>query len=767
MKSRIKMPRPTLVAVAVASALAVCSTSAFAGSMVTGVVGGALFTPPVFADTAAASKPSSTAASVYAGAKVCFDLNGNGACDPGEPFTTTSSTGSFKLSSPTLAPLVAEISTSATNGGNAISSRNVFRAHAEQIQAATKSPLLAATVNITPLSTEVALAIENQGLSYAQAVANLTQRIGVSTSANTLLPPTQVTNAADQAVILKESVIAQGRLQLAAKFVDRGDTVGELRGNFDCPEVQSFDPTNADGCSGTDLNTLAIPAAQEAAYNLEGMPQYDYVFVIIEENQSQSSIQDSATVPFMNQFLTQGNLLYNYFATGNPSEPNYLALGGADDWGQNNDEALPYPAVTGVQANLWNSIDAAGLSWHVYEGSVFPSPAGTTANVGASSALAATGGLWFDNPAESSIVGVDGATYGSGLRAVKHNPAVWYAAAAAQPDFPIKHRTVSGAFGTTDVNGNAIPYAFPNNTVKTATENATSAGDWDAALQAFATSNNVTSWWTGNTQPWVVDQFKQDLATGNVANYNFIVPDQDDDMHNDGLSPRSDYWAQNVITKIKSSALWNDPTKRVAIVITWDEGESISTACCGWNPERSGDGKSQLVTFTANGTVVSSANALPSFTEAYMGKTGTTPTVFNPPAYSNDNHGHGVTTFGLQTNQMALNGAPKGIFDTDYYSHFSFVRTLQDMFGLSDPGMPGTYMNRSKYTETFINENATVLPEFAGSANPHFDAVRAMNHVYQFPAGVTHVTTVGTVTPPVTVGPDPTQTNLWGAPSAP
>ena len=771
MKSQIKMPRPTLVAVAVASALAVCSTSAYATSIVTGVVGGALFTPPVFADTAAASSPSSTAASVYAGAKVCFDLNGNGACDPGEPFTMTSSTGSFRLSSATLAPLVAEISTSATNNGSAISTRNVFRVHEQQIQALTKSPLLPATVNITPLSTEVALAIENQGLSYAQAVANLTQRIGVSTSTNTLLPPTQVTNAADKAVILKESAIAQGRLTLAAKFVDRGDTVGELRGNFDCPNVASFDPANANGCTGNDLNTVAIPAAEEAAYNLEGMPQYDYVFVIIEENQSQSSILDSATLPFMNQFLQSGNLLYNYFATGNPSEPNYLALGGADDWGQNNDEAIPYPAVTGVQANLWNSIDAAGLSWHVYEGSVFPSAAGTTANVGASSALAATGGLWFDNPAESSIVGVDGATYGSSLRAVKHNPAVWYAAAAAQPDFPINHRTVSGAFGTTDVNGNAIPYAFPANTATAAkmaaTENFTSAGDWDAALQAFATSNNVTSWWTGNTQPWVVDQFKQDLATGNVANYNFIVPDQDDDMHNDGLSPRSDYWAQNVITKIKSSPLWNDPTKRVAIVLTWDEGESISTACCGWNPERSGDGKSQLVTFTANGTVVSSANALPSFTEAYMGKTGTTPTTFNPPAYSTDNHGHGVEVLGLQTNQMALNGAPAGIFDTDYYSHFSFVRTLQDIFGLSDPGLPGTYMNRSKYTETFINENAPVLPEFAGSANPHFDAVRAMNHVYQFPAGVTHVTTTGTVTPPVTVGPDPTQTNLWGAPSAP
>jgi hypothetical protein len=120
-----------------------------------------------------------------------------------------------------------------------------------------------------------------------------------------------------------------------------------------------------------------------------------------------------------------------------------------------------------------------------------------------------------------------------------------------------------------------------------------------------------------------------------------------------------------------------------------------------------------------------------------------------------------VTTFGLYTNQMAMGNAPAGQYDTDYYSHFSFVRTLQDVFGLADPGMPGSYMNRSKFTETFINENATVLPEFAGSSNPHFDAVRAMNHVYQFPAGVSRVTSLGTVAAPTTTGPDPSQTNLW------
>ena len=773
MQSDTKLPRPTLLAAAIASTLALCSTSALASvSIVKGVVGGALFTPPVFADTAAASSPASTAASIYAGAKVCFDLNGNGVCDAGEPTTTTSATGSFSLVSSTLAPLVAQISTSATNNGNAIASRNVFRANVAQIQAATVNPLLAATVNLTPLSTEVALAIENKGQTYAQAVTNLAQRIGVSTS-DVLLPPTQVTNATDLPAILKESVIAQNRLTLAAKFVDRGDTVGELRGNFDCPNptaaalISSATANTSDGCATGDTATVGTLAAQNWAFNLEGMPQYDYVFVIIEENESQSSVQGSAAAPFINSLLTSGGTYYNYFATGNPSEPNYLALGGGDDWGQTTDEGLPYPAVTGVRGNLWNSLDAAGLSWHVYEGSLYPSPAGTTANTGAAAWNTATGGLWFDNPSNSTILGsADKAAYTSSLRAMKHNPAVWYADAAAQPDFATNSRSISGT--GTDVNGNTISYSYQSNTSTTAAYNWTAAGDWDAPLQAYATANGITSWWTGNTQPWTQDQFLADLQAGTVANYNFIVPDQDDDMHNAGkVIPRADAWAENVVKKIESSSIWNDPTKRVAIVITFDEGESVSTSCCGWNPERSGDGKAQLVSFSANGTETGSTANLPAFAEAWKPTTTfTSGTSTTTSVYSTGNHGHGVTLFGVYTNQQALGYVPGGNYDTDYYSHFSFVRTLQDMFGLADPGQPGTYVNRTKFTEAFIEENASVLPEFAGSANPHFDAVRAMNHVYQFPAGVTRVSnlpasTSGGVALPVSTGPDATQVNLW------
>jgi hypothetical protein len=759
--SHLKLLRPSLVAAAVA--MAIGSASAFATniSIVQGTVGGASFTPPVFSDSPAGSQGSGTAAVVYPGAIVFFDYNGNGVLDPGEPSTTAAADGSFKLASAKgIADIVALIpatTQSTVTSANATSTtRNVFRASAAQVQAATVNPALPAKIDITPLSTEVARSAQFDGVSYLQALNNLAQRINVS-AADVLVAPTKNTDTTELPTVLKESVIDTDRFQLAAKFVDRGDTIGELRGNFDCPSVATFDAANADTCSAADLAPeTSIWDAQNRAQNLEGMPRYDYVFVIIMENETLGSVLgNTSSAPFINALSKAGSTFYNYYSTGAPSEPNYLALGSADDWGQTGDEALPYPAVTGVRANLSNSVDAHGLTWRHYEESLWPSPAGTTANIaGATSWNASTGGAFFDNPTETSIKGADGSTYPSSIVGKKHNTVSWFADTVAQPNFLSNERSIGGT--GTDVNGNPIPYAWGSTSFGAVP---VTTGDWDASLQSYATTNAIKSWWTGNTQAWTQDQFFQDLKNGDVANYNVIVPDQDDDMHNTGVVARADYFVNNAVAKIESSSIWNDPTKRVAIVVTYDEGESATTSCCGWNAQRSGDSAAQIVTFTANGTATSSAPAMVPFAEAFNGST------FTPPADSKGNHGHGVTVFSLYTNQQAQGVAPAGNYDTDYYSHFSFVRTVQDIFGLADPGQPGTYMNRSKYTENFVAQNATVLPEFANTSNPHFDGVRAMNHVYAFPAGVQHVVPAEPATSfvvvPVTTGPDATQTNLW------
>lgn len=759
--SQSKMLRPTLVAAAVAGVLAASAASAATVSIVQGTVGGAQFTPPTFADTAAASKASSTAATVYAGATVFFDLNGNGVLDAGEPSTTTGSDGSFKLiSTKGVADLVALIPATAqstvTTANGISTSRNVFRASAAQVQAATVSPTLAAKVDITPLSTEVARSAQFDGLTYAQAVSNLAQRINVS-EADLLVAPTKNTDATELPFILEESVIDTDRDQLAAKFVDRGDTVGELRGNFDCPAVAGFDATNANACSATDLAPVSdIWTAQNYAQNLEGMPRYDYVFLIILENESQSSVINSTLTatgaPYINALSKAGSTYFNYYSTGAPSEPNYLALGSGDDFGVTADEPTntTLPGIVGRAANLSNSLDAHGVSWRHYEESLWPSPAGTEASASNGSAA---GGAYFDNPTESTIKGNDGSSYTSSLVAKKHNTVVWFADVTAQPNFLSRERSIAGT--GTDVSGNAIPYAWNGTSFGSVP---VTTGDWDAALQSYATTSGITSWWTGNSQPWTQDQFLQDLKNGDVAHYNVIVPDQDDDMHNTGVTSRADYMVANVVGKIQSSSIWKDPTKRVAIVVTYDEGESATTSCCGWNPKRSGDTAALPLTTSvnSNGAVTGYSDGAANYTyaAAYNGATITGPT------YSSGNHGHGVNVFSVYTNQQALGVAPHGKFDTDYYSHFSYVRSIQDIFGAADPGQPGTYDNRAKYTENFINQNATLLPEFVGSSNMHFDAVRAMNHVYSFPAGVTKVSGAGTVSPSSTLGTED-NTNLW------
>src|ERR1700761_4575399 len=120
-------PRRSIIGLAVAAALLGASAQSMAATNVHGVVAGTYFTSPVISDSPAHASPSSTVPSVYAGAKVCFDLNNNGQCDANEPSTTSKGDGSFVLSSATPANVVAEISTSATNNGNAVSLPLVLR----------------------------------------------------------------------------------------------------------------------------------------------------------------------------------------------------------------------------------------------------------------------------------------------------------------------------------------------------------------------------------------------------------------------------------------------------------------------------------------------------------------------------------------------------------------------------------------------------------------------------------------------------------------
>jgi hypothetical protein len=267
-----------------------------------------------------------------------------------------------------------------------------------------------------------------------------------------------------------------------------------------------------------------------------------------------------------------------------------------------------------------------------------------------------------------------------------------------------------------------------------------------------------------------VDQFSADLLSGDIGNLNYVIPDQCDDMHTISVTgtnsvsggattasdcsgttniTRGDNYTDYIVQKIQNSPIWTNNNKRVAIVIMLDEGTgtysstNLYNGCCGWNPQ--------------NSTV---ANPL------IQNPDGTFSVDSSIAHYANGNRGHGESIFGVLTNQAA---APKGQVDSDAYSHFSFVRTLQDMFGLADPANPGSYMNRSKYTEQFITANITNLPEYVSLTTPsgyygddlHFLSVRPMNHAYVKPSTYVQKQSTSDVSTPAQVGPDANQINLW------
>ena len=722
----------------------------------------------------------------YAGATVFVDTNGDGIKDANEPSTTTDANGNFTLTvdANVTGQLVADIPTTATNtaASAVVPAHLILRASAAQVTAQGKT-----TVVISPLSTEVQRLVEANGTAYATESANIAARLtgpafnkgtATVTAADLVADPSSLTNAAEQYAVLYESNALSKRYTYATAKLDRGDKYP------DALAVAGGDPrlagvtgiTSGETIPADTRTTITYAQAQQAAFNIEGVPTYDNIFVIIEENKSTDAILgNTANAPVMNQLLAKYNQLTTYYSTGVPSEPNYTALGGGDDWGITDDNwfgcgasganapqdvafaggtasdgqplpatgALPptdsahlagYSATAGAACsttpttgtnhnaqgdNLFTLISKAGMTARTYSESTNPGQDPRSDSVADPAVVDTYSETDVDG---STVTGTANFALIGGLYKVKHGPSIAYQSARALPEFHADNRSI---FGT----------------------------QYTAADYAKTTAYTVPA-------GWMYDQFSADLAAGDIGNVNFIVPDQCDDMHgvgtdascintnNSGFGPgikRADIYLNKVVSAIQASALWKNPQKRVAIVVMFDEGEGSSTSCCGWN---AGGANS-----TANPVTVSA--------------TGVATAASAVTGYSKGNLGHGNSIFNVITNQQDVGTAAKGVKDSDAYSHFSFVRTLQDMFGIADPAIDASYLNRAKYTEAFVAANITALPEFAGSADTHFDSVRPINHAYKIPATYVQKLNPADIVPlaasavPVQTGPDATQANVW------
>ncbi|HUO21521.1 MAG TPA: alkaline phosphatase family protein [Caulobacteraceae bacterium] len=140
------------------------------------------------------------------------------------------------------------------------------------------------------------------------------------------------------------------------------------------------------------------------------------------------------------------------------------------------------------------------------------------------------------------------------------------------------------------------------------------------------------------------DRLKADLASGNLPNFALIVPNQCNEMHGlsgptippdcqsenkAGLIARGDRVVGELVSQIQKTATWTSKDN-VAIVVTFDEGAGKTReGCCG----------------------------------------------VTPAAISNFGGGHIPTV-------VITNHGPRGVADDTPYSHYSLLRTIEDVFGL-------------------------------------------------------------------------------------
>jgi hypothetical protein len=266
------------------------------------------------------------------------------------------------------------------------------------------------------------------------------------------------------------------------------------------------------------------------------------VFVILMENHNWTQpssftgvpqIQGSASAPYINNTLTQiGAYANNYQNAGagvHPSEPNYIWLEAGTNFGNSTDADPgkgPSPAspFSPNSTNLYTApsftqqLDQAGISWKSYQEDL---------DINTTTGEVLPQSQWTSGITSQSGTLSDGTQFNY---AVKHNP---------------------------------VPF-FSYNVGATAANNYT-----PQANDPFGVAHN---------QP--LQQFYQDLLTNNVGKFNYITPNQYNDMHSlrngsTDLIAQGDNWlSQNIPIIMASQAYKNNG----AIMVVWDETEGGDTS---------------------------------------------------------------------------------------------------------------------------------------------------------------------------------------------
>jgi len=110
---------------------------------------------------------------------------------------------------------------------------------------------------------------------------------------------------------------------------------------------------------------------------------FNYVVVIVMENQGLGDIINNPSAPFMNQLAASYSLATNYTAINHPSLPNYLSLISGQDFASwSKADCSPSPGCSaGNASNIVDSLENRGLSWKAYMED-YPSSCGSQCSPG-------------------------------------------------------------------------------------------------------------------------------------------------------------------------------------------------------------------------------------------------------------------------------------------------------------------------------------------------------------------------------------------------
>ena len=92
--------------------------------------------------------------------------------------------------------------------------------------------------------------------------------------------------------------------------------------------------TERDAQNDPSATATGTESVKVAGTMTTGVPAFDHIVLVVEENQDYNQIIGNSQAPYINNTLAAGGAsLSNYFGITHPSEPNYLALYSGSTWG--------------------------------------------------------------------------------------------------------------------------------------------------------------------------------------------------------------------------------------------------------------------------------------------------------------------------------------------------------------------------------------------------------------------------------------------------